>query len=108
MTEREMVKEYAALKKGGKGEGESACLAYLRFNDDILGSSNIKDIKAYCEQYNIKYLTTMDFICEAYRKNLLSEEECNDFVKSVLAKKSKLPCKTFYEYDCETRSVIEY
>lgn len=80
---------------------------YLRFNPDILGSSNLKDIKAYCETHQIKYLTTMDFICEAYRKEILTEEQCNDFVKAVISKGSKLPCKSFYEYDCEARSVID-
>jgi hypothetical protein len=105
-THKNIVTEYSNLKKKGIGEGESACLAYLRFNPDILGSSNIRDIKAYCVEHGIVYFTTMDFLCEAYEKEVLSEEECNNFVKTVLAKGSKLPCKTFYEYDCDTRSVI--
>lgn len=100
-------KEYALLLKSKKGDGESACLAYLRFNPDILGSSNIKDIKAYCEEHQIKYLTTMDFICEANKKGILSEEECNEFIKLVISKGSILPCKSFYEYDCDTRSIID-
>jgi hypothetical protein len=105
-TQKDVVSEYIKLKKEGVGEGESACLAYLRFNPDILGSSNIRDIKTYCEKHKISYLTTMDFLCEAYQKGILSEDECNVFVKTVLSKNSKLPCKSFYEYDCETRTVI--
>jgi predicted nucleic acid-binding protein len=48
----EELKEYALLSKD-KGKGESACLAYCRFNPNIIGSSNLSDIKSYCEQYQI-------------------------------------------------------
>jgi hypothetical protein len=104
---KDITKEYMLLLKQKKGKGESACLAFLRYNKDVLGSSNLKDIREYCEQYDIPYFTTMDFLCEAIKKEVLTEDECNDFVKTVLAKHSKLPCKTFYEYDCATRSVID-
>jgi hypothetical protein len=49
----------------------------------------------------------MDFLCEAYQKGLLSDAECDKFVKTVIAKGSKLPCATFYLYDCETRRVVK-
>jgi hypothetical protein len=66
-------------------------MAYCKFNHDIIASSNIKDIKDYCEQNGISYLTTMDFLYEAYRKSILTEEECNTFITSVIKKGSILP-----------------
>jgi predicted nucleic acid-binding protein len=86
----EMLREYALLLKT-YGKGESACMAYCKFNHDIVASSNLKDIKNYCETNGITYLTTMDFLYEAFRKNILTENECNLFISSVIEKGSKLP-----------------
>lgn len=44
----EMTKEFAILKQT-KGIGESACLAYCKFHNDVLASSNLRDTKAYCQ-----------------------------------------------------------
>ena len=78
-------------------EGEAQCLAFLRFNHHVLGSSNISDIHKYCYKYGITYLTTMDFLSEAMRKNIMSEEECDKFISNV-RKESRLPCNYMFEY----------
>lgn len=39
----DMAREYAILSSRF-GRGESACMAYCRFNHDVLGSSNLRDI----------------------------------------------------------------
>jgi hypothetical protein len=62
--DKQIVFEYAQLIKRF-GKGESACMAYCRFNKDILASSNLKDISKYCEDNGINFLTTMDFLAEA-------------------------------------------
>ena len=36
-------------------------MVYCRDNQDVLGSSNLKDIREYCSQNQITYLTTLDF-----------------------------------------------
>ena len=92
-----VIKEYARLKMMF-GNGESACMAYCKFHKDILASSNLSDIKKYCDNNNIQYLTTMDFLCEAFRKNKMSEAECDEFIYNVLSKGSILPCKTIKEF----------
>lgn len=67
-----IVKEYAWIKSMlFKGDGESACLAVVRYTKNILASSNLKDIKSYCLTHKIDYLTTMDFLCEALRRGVL-------------------------------------
>lgn len=49
-----IIKEFARLNKT-KGTGESACLAYCKFHNNVLASSNLKDTKEYCrtEKYYI-------------------------------------------------------
>lgn len=47
-NEPEIIKEYARLIKSGRGKGESACMAYIRYKGNILASSNLKDVKDYC------------------------------------------------------------
>lgn len=72
------------------GQGESSVMAYCRFNDDVLASSNLRDIKNYCITHGIEYLTTMDFLAEAYRKGILDDAECDYFIYNVKSKGSRL------------------
>jgi hypothetical protein len=95
--DKQITMEYAKLIKNF-GRGESACMAYCRFNNDILASSNIKDIAIYCETNGIAYLTTMDFLVEALDSKKLTEKECDDFITKVKAKGSKLPVNSISEY----------
>ncbi|WP_319229957.1 hypothetical protein [Draconibacterium orientale] len=89
--------EYNRLKKLF-GKGESACMAYCRYNDDVIGSSNLKDITNYCIEHGIAFLTTMEFLEVAYVGGKLTEAECDEFIDKVKLKKSKLPCNTIAEY----------
>ncbi len=82
------------------GEGESACLAYIRYNGGILASSNLKDVKRYCNEHSIVNLTTMDFLCEALRKGVFARDACNEFISRVLANGSKLPVREIDDFDC--------
>lgn len=45
----DMLVEYARLLQSF-GKGESACMAYCRYTHNVIGSSNLKDIKEYCEK----------------------------------------------------------
>ena len=93
----EMMIEYARLLRSF-GKGESACMAYCRYTHNVIGSSNLKDIKEYCEKQKITYLTTIDFLYYAMKRGKMSVEECEQFVKDVLAKGSKLPMVDFGKY----------
>lgn len=89
-TNLEIKKEFYYLKKSRfMGEGESACLAVARFSHNIVGSSNLKDIKIYCGLHSIDYVTTMDFLYRALEKKIFSEERCDVF----LSKMDRLPVK---------------
>ena len=93
----EMMIEYARLLRTF-GKGESACMAYCRYTHNVIGSSNLKDIKEYCEKQKITYLTTIDFLYYAMKRGKMSVEECEQFVKEVVAKGSKLPTVDFGKY----------
>jgi hypothetical protein len=82
--------EYAKLLRT-LGRGESACMVYCRDNQDVLGSSNLRDIKDYCAQHKITYLTTLDFLYYAFIRGKLSKVECDKFIQDVITKGSKLP-----------------
>lgn len=92
-----VFREYNQLKKKF-GKGESACMAYCRYNKDVIGSSNLKDIKRYCDDNSITYLTTMDFLAEAYRTDKMDEATCDFFIYNVTSKGSRLPYKTIAEF----------
>jgi hypothetical protein len=104
----EIDNEFEYLKYEGRGIGESACMAYAKYNkEDIVASSNLKDLLPYCKNNHISYITTIDFLCEAVKKGLYSEKICNDFIKNVLDKGSKLAIKRMLYYDCSKRKVLE-
>lgn len=93
-----IFKEYRKLVKMGLGKGESACMAYCKHNNDVIGSSNLRDIKKYCAENEIQFLTTMDFINTAYDIQMLSEAECDEFIYNVTSKGSRLPYSTLKEF----------
>lgn len=97
----EMLREYAMLKSRF-GKGESACMAYCLFTNNVIGSSNLRDIRAYCEEKKITYLTTMDFLWYAWRKHLMTANEVKTFINEVKSKGSILPEGDIERYVCET------
>lgn len=97
----EQQKEYSRLTGVvGLGRGESACMVYCRFNNDVIGSSNLKDITDYCEKYNITYLTTIDFLYYGIIKKIITKEQAEEFITKVTGKGSKLPKVDFSTYIC--------
>ncbi len=93
----ECVEEYAKLIKF-VGKGEAACMAIAKIEKKYLASSNLKDIKKYCEQNGIKIITTMDFLWEAMNTRTMAEQECDDFIQDVKKAGNKLPVDTIEEY----------
>ena len=91
--------EYARLRSTLLlGKGESACMVYCRDNQDVLGSSNLKDIKEYCSINQITYLTTLDFLYYAFVRKKMTKEDVDTFISEVIAKGSKLPVVDIERY----------
>lgn len=82
------------------GKGESACMTYARFHNNVVGSSNLKDIKNYCAEFGIAYLTTWDFLYYAYKAGLMTKEEIEAFVQKVRSAGSILPEMDIDTYYC--------
>ncbi|MBD5234563.1 MAG: hypothetical protein HDS65_10380 [Bacteroidales bacterium] len=84
--------EYARLRSVLRlGRGESACMVYCRDNYDVLGSSNLRDIKAYCTENQITYLTTIDFLYYAFIRKKMTAAEISAFISDVQRQGSHLP-----------------
>ena len=96
-SDRVILKEYAILSREF-GEGESACMAVARHQQQFIASSNLKDISKYCKMHGITYLTTMDILLEAFNKGILTKAQCDTFIQDVKANGSKLPCNTLDEF----------
>ena len=75
----------------GLGRGESACMVYCLYHHDVVGSSNLKDIKEYCKRNGIAYLTTCDFLWYAWKRGKMTEDEIRAFVDRVKSAESILP-----------------
>lgn len=82
------------------GKGESACMTYARFHHNVVGSSNLKDIRDYCTEFGIAYLTTWDFLYYAFKAGLMTKEEIGEFVQRVRAAGSILPEMDIETYYC--------
>ena len=98
------IKEFARLTSAtglGLGRGESACMVYCLYHNDVLGSSNLRDVCRYCTEHNITYLTTVDFLYYAIQKRVMTKEEANEFIDIVVASGSRLPKVDFDTYYCD-------
>lgn len=74
---------------------------YCRYHNDVLGSSNLRDVRLYCEEHGITYLTTIDFLYYSIQRGVMTKEEADDFVDQVVGLGSKLPHVDFDTYFCD-------
>lgn len=81
----EVKREYARLKKENPliGEGERACMAVARFENDVIASSNFRDIVPYCEVNGILYLGTLDILAVALQHNIFNVKRCYQFIETT-------------------------
>jgi predicted nucleic acid-binding protein len=91
--------EFLSLKKSIKGDDERASLIYCKYHSDIIASSNTKDIKPFCEQHGMVYLTTLDILCVAVHKNLMTGAEANQLIQKIIFnQESHLCCKSIEDH----------
>lgn len=94
--------EYASLRTK-YGKGESDCMAFYRFTNNVIGSSNLRNIKEYCAAQQITYLTTLNFLYYTYVRGKMSKYECDRFILEVNAKGNKLPTMDISQYSPNTQ-----
>lgn len=96
---KEIMLEFKRISTDPKmGKGESACMAVCRYQQHIIASSNTKDIKPYCEEFNLAYLTTLDILSIAVIKNKISIAEGQNCVDLILKNGSKLRSNNLKTY----------
>jgi len=94
-----LFREFLALKREIRGDGERACLVYCKHHQDVVASSNTKDIKPFCEDNSMAYLTTLDILCVAIAKNKLTNDEANVLIQRITANnESYLCCSSIEEH----------
>lgn len=86
----EMRRTYAMLTSRF-GRGESACMAYCQYEHHVIGSNNTRDIREYCNNNGISYLTTADFLYYAIRRGMMTEAEAAQMIADARAKGSNVP-----------------
>lgn len=96
----EMMKEYAHLTSSlmDLGKGESACLSYCKFTNNVVVSSNLSDVRKYCNFHKIELLTTLDLVSWAFENSVWNEQKCNEFIQTVIKKNGKIPNIKISEY----------
>jgi len=96
----DMFKEYAHLTGTfmNMGAGESACMSYCKFTDNVIVSSNLRDVGRYCQRHSIPLISTLDLVQWALENDLWSEGECNQFISTIIKKGGRLPKGTIKEY----------
>lgn len=66
-------------------------MSYCRFTENVVGSSNFKDIRDYCNNNNILYIGTVDFLYYGIKNKIIKQKEAEDILKKMIEKGSKLP-----------------
>ena len=90
----EIKQEFAKIKRNNYliGDGERACMAYARYNNNIIASSIFRDIATYCKENNIYYLGTLDILILAFKRGVFTENQCDDFInKAIEYNKARFP-----------------
>lgn len=86
----EMRRVYAILTSQF-GKGESACMAYCQFEHHVIGSNNTRDIREYCNNNGISYLTTGDFLYYAIKRGMITESDAAQLIADARAQGSNVP-----------------
>lgn len=85
----EMRRVYAMLTSQF-GKGESACMAYCQFEHHVIGSNNTRDIREYCNNNGISYLTTGDFLYYAIKRGMMTESDATQLIADARAQGSNV------------------
>lgn len=68
------------------GDGERACMSMARFGQEVIASSNFRDVAPYCDENGIEYIGTLDVLTIAMNKGIFTSDECNRFMAEAKAK----------------------
>ncbi|WP_422106804.1 hypothetical protein [Winogradskyella sp.] len=102
-----IVTEHFNFLSNNVGAGESACMSVARFNDNVIGSSNLSDISRYCFQHQISFLTTLDLLFIAVEGGKLNIGQFNEGVQNLIAGNYRIPNYCYDDYKRENPTLYE-
>jgi len=95
---KDILTEHFNFLSNNVGAGESACMSVARFNDNVIGSSNLTDIFNYCSIHKIPFLTTLDLLFIAVCRKELSISEFDQAIVDLIANDYRIPMVNFKSF----------
>lgn len=80
------------------GKGEAASIALAMEQGGIVASNNLSDINGYVDEFKLRHITTGDILIEAYKKDIITEQQGNTIWAAMLAKRRKIGANSFTDY----------
>lgn len=96
-----IVGEFYRLKHSNNllGDGECACMSMAKYGQEVIASSNFRDVAEYCNANDIEYIGVMDILTIALIKNFWNVNQCNAFIKDAVAKNdARFPVSDIKKY----------
>ena len=88
-TNENIRREFFRLKKRESDAGgtENGLVCRWRvFGQEVIASSNFRDVAPYCDENGIEYIGTLDVLTIAMNKGIFTSDECNRFMAEAKAK----------------------
>lgn len=101
---RNIMAEFFKLKRDNRllGDGERACMAMARFGQEVIASSNFRDVAPYCEVNGIEYVGVLDILQIAVNKGYWNISQCNQFINdAVRINNARFPVDKMENYKTE-------
>jgi len=83
----------------GIGKGEASVMSFAFINQGVMASNNLKDVRDFVKEHQIKNLTTADILIEAFKMNVISRFDVNEIWHRMLKHGAKLPNQSFDEFE---------
>lgn len=99
----EEIRENFRNDNNGKeiGDGEAEMLALAKYHKltcaTVTASNNNRDIYKIVEKENLKNITTMDILCEAYKHGINELLELENIKNQMVARRRHLPLISVYD-----------
>ena len=87
-------------EKGRKiiGNGEASVISLAKCRDGIVGSNNLKDIREYLDDYNLRHISTAEILNDALNQKLIDIKVGNNIWRDMRNRNIWLPAESFSDY----------
>jgi len=87
-------------EKGRKiiGYGEASVISLAKCRSGIVGSNNLKDIREYLDDYNLRHISTAEILNEALNQKLIDIKVGNKIWRDMRNRNIWLPAESFSDY----------